>query len=170
MKLDRAGLFKARPIEWSVYTANSGAVSVNIQFKITAMYTEGKWQSWEDFTDVVVYGSYWVVKKDGTVNTGTVDQLARSIGWNGDLRATVSPVKDVEVQITVTEEDYEGKVQYKAGWMNPGDYIPMPQTSEKEIDILHGRFGSLLRAAAGAALEQQKKEKPPAKKDDDLPF
>jgi len=173
MKLDRAGLFKARPVEWSVFTADSGAVAINIQFRITAMYEGGEWQSWADYTEMIVYGAYWVVKKDKSINTGTVDQLAKSIGWNGDLRAVTTPVPDVEVQIAVKEDEYDGKTQYKAGWMNPGDYVPMPQTSEEDVSKLHGQFGSLLKAAAGAALEEQTKQKPPAGKKeegDDLPF
>lgn len=155
MKLDRAGIFKAKPIKWTLFKSDSGAVAINIEFKVTAQLVNHEWESWAEY-DATVWGAYWVVKKDQTINTQTVEQLARSIGWNGDLRALSTPVRsDIEVQITVKEDEYDGKTQYKAGWLNPGNYEPIDKPDEGDLDDLHGRFGSLLKAAAAAVRDKE---------------
>lgn len=152
--LDRAGIFKARPLSWAVRTFdNSQAVAVNMKFSIVAQLDGAEWVSWADCEEHVVYGSFFVIKKDGTINTQAVENLYAAIGWEGDLRqVAASPVPERIVQITVKAEEYQGKTQYKVAWINPEDYTPTPQgASEDDVSKLQARFGGLLRAAAAGA-------------------
>jgi len=149
--LDREGQFKAKPLSWNVYEAKSGAVAVNITFLITAQWNGSAWDDWSEYTSTCP-GAFYVVKKDGTINTVTVKQLAESLNWKGDLKEFLDVPPEVEVQITVKAEDYNGMTFYKAGWINPGDHVPSYGASPEAVGKLNVRFGSLLRAAAAAKL------------------
>lgn len=158
--LDREGQFKVKPLSWNVYNAKSGAVAINIDFLVTAQWNGSDWDSWADYEPHAVRGAYYVVKKDGAINSETVSQLVNCLGWNGELAAVLQVPPDVVVQVAVRAEEYNGLTVYKAGWMSAADSNPSYGASPAEVKALDGRFGSLLRAAAGMA-------KPPAAK---LPF
>lgn len=158
-KLEQTGIFRCKPLSWEVQEAKSGAVGINMSFLVIEELDGDKWLSWDSADDHMFWGTWWIVKKDGTVNQGAVDQLVKSLGWNGGLDSIVDPAPDTIVQVTVKEETYEGVTRYKGAWMNPADHTGgggggVDDNRKKE---LKGRFGSLLRAAAGAAMEGVKK-------------
>lgn len=166
-KLDRPGIFKARPFSWNVSTKDdSQSVAVALGFLVLSQLEGEEWVSWErdDVEPHHVYGYFYVVKRDGSINSTAVKQLVESLGWNGDLRSVTGEPPDVVVQITVKEETYNGKTQLKATWMNPGDYVPQPYgASEGDVAKLQSKFGPLLRAAAGGATKAKPAAKAPAK-------
>ena len=166
MWIDREGIFRAVPSEWIVEQAESGAIGINIKFAIIEYLENGQWVDWRKFGPYDVTGTYWVVKKDGAVNTVTVNQLVESLGWDGSFAHVDKDAPQVVVQIKVDQSEYNGKVYFKAGWMNPGDYAPEKKQLNPEIvKNLDSRFGSLLRAAAS-----QTKSKAVKANGDDLPF
>lgn len=166
--LDRSGIFKARPVSWKVKTfPNSNAVAISIEFAITAMLDGHDWQDWTSYIEHRCFGDFFVVKKDGSPNVKTIQQLSEALGWAGHFTAVFGMPPQNIVQITVKEESYNGKYYYKASWINPEDYAPFGVgADEQEVSALEARFGSLLRAAAGAA---QKKAPPPTKKPEPQP-
>lgn len=150
--IDREGIFKVRPREWWVRKADSNAVAVSFDFDILEQHNGTDWDSWAEYEQHTVFGDYWVVKKDGTINTAVVEQLAASIGWDGNLSAVQDTPPNVVAQITVKAETYEGKTRFKAGWMNPENFTPGPAgAAPEEVNQLQSQFGSLLRAAAAGA-------------------
>lgn len=153
MNLDRSGIFKARPATWKVKTfPNSQAVAISFEFVIVAQLDGSTWTDWTGYEPVRCFGDFFVVKKTGQPNVVTVQQLATSLGWNGDLRAVFGEPPDCVVQISVKEEVYEGKSYFKASWVNPEDYVPQGGgADEATVEQLQTRFGSLLRAAAAPA-------------------
>lgn len=174
-QLDRAGIFMARPLSWSVKTYDSQAIAIEFQFQILGQWNGEGWDSWREYEEYTVWGHFFVVKKDGSVNSTTVEQLARSLGWTGDLNAVVNQdVPSRAVQITVKEDIYKDQVRFKAGWMNHKDFVPTSQGADPEtVSGLNNRFGSLLRAAAASAkkdMPQEKDEPATPTDDDDLPF
>jgi len=165
-QLDRAGIFKALPVSWFVQTKDdSNTVAVVISFLITSQLDGSEWADWTQFEDHGITGYFYVVKRDGGVNTTTVDQLVWSLGWTGDLHEVAGmPVPAKEVQITVKEEAWEGRPQLKVSWINPGDHKPGPKSaSDADVKKVQARFGSLLRAAASSAASKPRKP-------DGLPF
>jgi len=173
-RLDRPGIFKAKPYEWVVRQAKeTKSVGINIGFLVLAEYgmvadekgeSSPQWTSWEDYEPHTVYGTWWIIKKDGKVNQAAVDQLVQCLGWNGDLASVGSQLPpELVVQINVKEEEYDGKVVCKAAWMNPEDYVPGPggATTEEVAKIAAG-YGSLLRAAAAGAAKRVGTPKPAA--------
>lgn len=176
-KLDRAGIFMAKPLSWAVKTYDSQSVAIEFEFKILGEWNGEGWNDWRDYDEYTVWGHYFVVKKDGSVNGATVEQLARSLGWDGDLNAVVNQeVPGRAVQITVKQDIYKDTVRYKAGWMNHKDFVPSSQGADAEtVGSLQGRFGSLLRAAAASVNKDQPATKAapveaPLNDEDDLPF
>lgn len=182
--IDRAGIFKARPTEWAVQpSANSQAVAVQVDFTITDQLDSatGAWASWADFEEHTARGYWYVIAKDGKVNQTAVDQLVKSLAWNGDLRLVTGAAPDVPVQITVTEETYNSRTRFRASWLNPGDFVPGGSggAPSEAVEKLAVQFGSLLRAAAAVATGGRRapapKPKPPDAperpiSDDDIPF
>lgn len=172
-RLDREGIFKARPVSWKVQTSGSTkSVGINVEFQIVAQLVEKRtaghgdivqdWESWEEYDAVGCYGTFWVIGKTGQQNVTAIEQLVVSGLWNGDLKSVLGPVPDVVVQITVKAEEYNGQVYHKAAWLNPEDHVPGPGGAGRdEVEKLSTQFGSLLRAAAAGA---KKGAKPPAPK------
>lgn len=161
-RLDRPGIFKARPVSWKVQTSTkSKSVGLNFEFEILAQLADGVdgngekisvWESWEGYDPVGVYGTIWVIGKEGKPNQNGIEQLVKSLGWDGDLRSVLGPVPDVVCQIQVKEEVFEGNTQLKVAWINPEDFVPSPGgASSDEVTQLSTQFGSLLRAAAAGA-------------------
>lgn len=162
-RLDRAGIFKAKPFQWGVRPSkNSKAVSVEIGFLIQAQLEGDTWTPWEGYDDYTVFGWFFIVKKDGGINTTQVEQLSKSLGWNGDLREFQKPAPDTVVQITVKENDFNGEITFKADWINPVDHIPGGGgAAPAEVNQLQSQFGSLLRAAASGAVKANPKPAAP---------
>ena len=155
-RLAQTGIFKAQVLSWGVRKANSGAIAVNFEFLIRSELENDTWASWDDFDQHTVYGDWWVVKKDGTINQGAVDQLVQVLGWNGDLNSIIGDPPALIVQIAVKDEEYDGKTRYKAAWMNPEDYQPAGVgEAPAEVQVIQNRFGGLLRAAAAASAQKQ---------------
>jgi len=166
MWIDREGIFKAVPSDWIVEQAESGAIGIKIKFAIIEYLENGQWADWRNFGPYDASGTYWVVKKDGTVNTVTVNQLVESLGWDGTFAHVDKEAPQVVVQIAVKQGTYNDKTFFKAGWMNPGDFTPEKKQLDPDIvKNLDSRFGSLLRAAAS-----QTKSKAVVANGDDLPF
>ncbi|MCE2456175.1 MAG: hypothetical protein J4G12_10270, partial [Gemmatimonadetes bacterium] len=173
--LDRDGLFKARLLSWSVYEAESGAVAVSCELHILEEWNGADWEDWSGYEDYRVFGNWWVIKRNGTVNASAVAQLRNSLGWDGSLDSVMGPPPGRTVQVVVRGEEYNGRVQHKASWMQPGDHKPNRGVDTDRVGQLQARFGSLLRAAAssGAApAATATAAVAPAKPDpdDDLPF
>jgi hypothetical protein len=153
VNIDREGIFKARLTTWAVKTfPNSQSVAVAIEFLIVSCLDGQEWSDWTSY-GCVARGDFFVVKKDGTPNVKTVQDLAASIGWDGSLKQIASrPMNPPEavVQVTVKEETYNGKSYFKVQWINPEDYTPNAGgVDASTASSLDARFGSLLRAAAG---------------------
>lgn len=164
-RLDRAGIFRARPLSWRMRNSDSSqAVAVSMEFLILEQLDGSKWASWSEYEEHNVYGDYYVVKKDGSVNATIVEQLVISLGWSGDLRDLAKAVPDVVVQITVKADEWGGQTRFKAEWLNPGDYVPQSNAaSTGSLDAAQARFGSLLRAAAAGAKPPAPTTPPPAR-------
>lgn len=164
-QIDRKGIFQAVPREWRVRTTdNSSAVAVSLDFDLLAQWNGTGWDDWSQYELHTAFGDYWVIKRDRTVNQGTVEQLAASLGWDGNLDSVHGDPPNVLVQITIKDETFQGKTRFKAGWMNPGDWSPGPAGAPpEEVSQLSSQFGSLLMAAAAGAAKQAKPVPAPAR-------
>ena len=181
-QLDREGRFRVTPAFAMLREAQSGAVGIQIDFKIVADWTGEEWRSWEGYDEYEVEGTFWVIKKDGGVNQSAVDQLTQVLGWSGSLDDLTFNTATV-VQVAVKAETYNEFTSYRASWLYPADADPLGgQVNDQRTSELQTRFGSLLRAAAGStsapaptpapapAANIKKSAFDLSKPDDDLPF
>ena len=161
-KLDRAGTFKARPVAMGLQNAKeSKSVAVWIEFQIIAQQENEGWTDWSGYEDHAIVGYFWIVKKDGSVNTRTVENLAEVLDWDGNPDTIMGDPPDIPVQITVAEDTYNGKTSLKVQWFNPVDYQGgIVSASPEQVKAINAQFGSLLRAAAGAARKTKAAPKP----------
>ena len=72
-QIDREGNFRGYITDYALAaskTDGSKATAIRIQFQITEYYNREteEWEDWSAF-DFSVYGSIWLVKKDGAINT-----------------------------------------------------------------------------------------------------
>lgn len=148
-RIDREGIFRAYPTAWRLKEIEGKqSKAVNIDFAITEELDGEAWNDWSGY-DVVASGDWWIISKEGKVNEKSIQQLAQSLGWEGDLLALTGPPPDVLVQISIKSEEYNGKTYFKASWMNPGDYVPQARTtSAEDVQRVGVQFSSLIRAAA----------------------
>ena len=179
--LDRIGRFRVEPIEWAVREAPSGAVGVGISFRVLEEWDtdQEEWRSWGEYEPYQVRGTWWVIKRDGTISQNGIDQLSGTFGWDGDLKTIGKSPPKGKAQVQVAPDEYRGKVEFRAEWLHGYDDDPTSSTggvNESRGKELDTRFGSLLRAAASsspkvkAPAPSAPDEKPIADPDDDLPF
>ena len=175
--LEWPGRYLAKPFEWWLREAASGAVGVHVGYKVLGKHEDGEWQDWREFGEYRVDGTVWIVKRDGTVNQIGVDQLRDVLGWDGRMELFSRPVPRGKIQIEVQAEEYKGAVDHRVNWIYPVDApIGSGTVAPGRQKELANRFGSLLRAAAGGSATPPiaAKAKAPAKPvddpDDPLPF
>jgi len=186
--LNQPGTFKAMPMGWDISKKDdSKSVAMVIQFHILeALGDDNQWQDWREYQPQEITGYFYVVKKDGNINTVQVEQLAKAIGWNGDISLGTlrNGPPEKACQIVVEWEEYNGKDRLKIKWINPEDYTPgLKQSDDSTVQNVAAVYGSQLRAAAAQHLPRAqpaaKKAAPPAKPkpatvqeapDEDLPF
>jgi hypothetical protein len=172
--MDRPGIFKAKVLEAFIQDSAdksepSKSVAVVFKFEILAALEANEWKDWSGFGPYAVTGYYYVLGKDGKPNQKTIEQLVKSLGWDGNLQSFVeenSKAIGRTVQITVEENNYNGKTTYRAGWMNHEDFAPGPKGVDADrLKSIQSESGSLLRAAAAAAAKPANAPAPPKPKE-----
>lgn len=159
-KLDREGVFRARPLEFGIAEGkdSSQSVGVAVRFKILAQYNapEGWDTMWENSYDVGVEGVFYIIKTDGQVIEDNIRRLIIALGWDGDLDSFLPANRDrwqpKDCQITVKNEPYQGQDRYRATWIS--DFAAEPggglfTIDPARISSIKNMHGAKLRAVAG---------------------
>ncbi len=89
--LDRSGTFQAEITDYCLMAPfKSGAIPVDITVRLTAMWDdndgddgEGGWVPWAEY-EMDATGLQWIIKKDGSLNESTVQNLIEFAGWDGN--------------------------------------------------------------------------------------
>lgn len=174
--LNRAGTFKAKPIEWSVRKNGTGSISLSVIFE-TREVRNG--EMWSQLPSGLVRGDFVVVKSTGASNDKVAEMLCITLGWGGSFgEVTSGPPYDSIVQIDVESEDYKGKTYYKAKWIrvehddSSGPNAPLDAGTLGDLDKVHG--ASLRKIAAEAKAKAPVVAPPvteaPATEYGDIPF
>ncbi len=152
-RIEREGTFVAYPA--GVYLKGfDGKLSTaaTFRFAISQEIVDGK------RIDIVeqrleVYGDYFIIGTNGQPNETACKQLAKSLGWNGDLASVdIANWDDKCVQIDVKRDEYEGTVRFKATWMRPWDATPSGGQGKLDVDAVRAinqRVGPQIRAMLG---------------------
>lgn len=156
--LEQVGIFQAMPIEGGIRTYDLKAVvAVEIKFLVIDWYSQeaGQFEKWID-PDTWVWGRFFVVGKNGQPNEFACRSLKAAFDWDGRLESlhTMQAYRDRIVQITVEQEEFEGKVRYGVAFLNNIDRPAeggAGNTGVEEVRSLDALHGSAFRALLGGA-------------------
>jgi hypothetical protein len=141
-------------------------VAIAIRFGIVHRWHPNEKQWSQDYPPgFYTEARVWVVKKDGSLNDASVANLQACKLWDGDWDKLAGPPPSVFVHLDVDQETYEGKVRWRANWVNPdadepraGGFSPVDQSL---LASLKQRFQGGTRAIAGGARGGQAPAPPP---------
>jgi len=164
---NREGLFNAYPADIGVdETGPNNLATCIISFRLyEELQASGEWAdcSGENF-DVTAY--FYLEKKDGALNTVTLESLKAALGWDGRdvFWLQEADLSQHPVQVKLAFEEYNGKTRLRVQYLNPygstggGGVTKADGAAQTAI---RNRLGSKLRAMAGPAQPAQAKSAPP---------
>lgn len=161
--LNRVGFHRARAISWTIEESKAPkkSVALVIRFAIlqhwdpeyeTPTGQVGAWSTdWSE--GWYVDHKAWVVGKEGELNAGAIERLAEVGLWDGDWDRVASPPPTDIFILDVKSEEYEGKAQIRAAWVNKNTDRPVQRgslapASNDLLESMRKRFPTA-RAAAG---------------------
>ena len=167
---NREGLFNAFPVQIGIdETGPNNLATCIINFKLyEELQPTGEWADCSgDNLDITGY--FYLEKKDGSLNTVTIDALKDSLGWDGrdPFWLQETDLSQHPVQVKLAFEEYGGKTRLKVAYLNPhgstgkGGVSKADDATRKSIT---NRLGSKLRATAGPAQAPAKAAGKPAAK------
>ncbi len=169
---NREGLFHAYPASIGIDEIGDHKLATCvINFSLFEEMIDGQWQSCED-ESLDITGWFFLEKKDGSVNSATIDSLKAALGWDGRdmfwLQDT--DLSQQPVQVRLAFEEYQGKNRIKVKFLNPYGAAPtggVTKADEGKRRALSARLGAKFRALAGGtpapAPKPAGKPTPPAK-------
>ena len=170
---NREGLFNAYPANIGVdETGPNNLATCIISFQLyEELQPDGEWADCSD-DNFDITGYFYLEKKDGALNTITIDSLKAALGWDGrdPFWLQETDLSEHPVQVKLAFEEYGGKTRLKVQFLNPygstggGGVSKADGTTRTAIG---NRLGSKLRALAGpgqpAAKPVASPKLPPAK-------
>jgi hypothetical protein len=153
-QLSQVGSVRGEIIEYGLFEPESGAVGVNIKVRIDEAY-DPETQQWDDWRqyDLETDGCIWVIKKDGTINKVSAENLMRAAGWDGNLESVArTQWQPKPVQVKVQTDDYNDTTRYRIAFVNEYDRVPSARIGNidpEKAKALQAKYGAPLRALAG---------------------
>jgi hypothetical protein len=165
---NREGLFNAYPVDIGIdETGPNNLATCIIRFKLyEELQPSGEWA--DCLTDNFdITGYFYLEKRDGSLNTVTIDALKNALGWDGrdPFRLQEVDLSQRAVQVKLAFEEYGGKTRLKVQYLNPfgstggGGVTKADDATRKSIT---NRLGPKFRATAGPAQAPATPAKPGA--------
>ena len=153
MNPDREGLFHAYPADIGVdETGPNKLATVVIEFTLFEELVNGGWVDCSP-EGLSILGYFYLEKKDGSVNTHSIDALKASLGWDGrdPFWLQENDLSQHPVQIKLGNEQYEGRQRLKVLFLNTygASGQSVPKGDDKVRHSIQTRLGGKLRAHAG---------------------
>jgi len=147
---NKDGTFKARPLEWGVKT--DGTPAFVVKYDLLEWWNGTGWEP--PGGDYQITGYHYPLKKNGTVNDVQYKALREALGWDGSSFQTLNDgdYSQIECQVRLGYEDYNGQQKLKVQFLNPIDYDPnfgVEKGDPQAVRSLDSQYGSLFRAMAG---------------------
>lgn len=149
--IDREGLFRGTVKDYQVKQHPSGTVGLHFVISVDEAWNGVAWEDWRQY-DLEATGEQFVIKKDGSVNTKTVESLVGAMGWDGSFISVANKTWIPRpAQFSVKADEWNGKAQFRLAYVNAWDHSKRNE-SHVEVDAaaLDARFGSQIRALASS--------------------
>jgi len=166
---NREGLFNAYPADVGVNeTGPNKLATCIINFRLyEELQPSGEWADCSD-EQFEVTGYFYLEKRDGSLNTITLDSLKSALGWDGrdPFWLQETDLSEHAVQVKLAFDEYNGKTRLKVQYLNPygstgGGGVKKAEGTAKTA--IRNRMGSKLRALAGPAQPATSKPAAPPK-------
>ncbi|HNQ22468.1 MAG TPA: hypothetical protein PKK06_05180 [Phycisphaerae bacterium] len=152
----REGLFNAYPAEIGIdETGPNNLATCIVRFELyEELQPSGEWEDCAD-EHWELTGYFYLEKKDGALNTITIDALKAALGWDGrdPFWLQETDLSAHAVQVKLGFEEYEGKTRIKVQYLNPfgssGGVVRKANDATRRT--ISNRLGSKLRALSGPA-------------------
>lgn len=161
------GTFRGTPVAWTVERADSGAVAIALRFSIKQKW-HGKETGWSQPwpSGYWTEARAWIIKKDGELNSESVENLRKCGIWNGEWDALAGDPPQATVHLEVGSETYGGKLRYRANWINPDADEPTSRRGFAPADPtllqeLKARFGPQTKAIGSSPTRHGPPPAPP---------
>jgi len=149
---NREGRFKARILDHGVDMTGPNKLATFVcQFHLVQEFIGDEWESVVEDFDIIGY--FYLEKRDGSLNTITIDNLQDAFGWDGREAMWLqdADMSHLVVQVKLGWETYDGKTRLKVQYVNEENATPMgvPCANEVTRRAISARLGAKLRANAG---------------------
>jgi hypothetical protein len=149
---NREGRFKANILEHGVAETGPNKLATLVcRFQLAQELINGEWEPVDEDFDITGY--FYLEKRDGTLNTVTIDSLKSAFGWDGrdPFWLQDSDFDGHFVQVKLAFETYDNKTRLKVQYVDAENATPtgVPQADDAARRSIGTRLGSKFRANAG---------------------
>ena len=168
-EIDRVGTFRGRIVEYGLQEASdtaSQSLGIVLRVEIDEAYNfeAEQWEDWKPF-QYDARGYVNLVKKDGSANDKSAENLCKCTGWNGSIGdIATGEWRPEAIQFTTKEDSFKDRVSYKIDFINEFNRTPGGGIKNIEPDkakALQMKYGTTFKAlAANVKRNQPPKDKP----------
>jgi hypothetical protein len=149
---NREGRFKAVILEHGVAeTGKNNLATFVCRFQLEDELVQNEWVHVDELLDITGY--FYLEKKDGSLNTITIDALKSAFGWDGrdPMWLQDADFEQLVVQVKLAFEEHNGRTRIKVKYVDAENASPkdVPQADDSMRRSIANRLGSKLRANAG---------------------
>lgn len=140
-RVEQAGKYSGRVLSTTIQVKKDGEVvssaSLVAALELYERFSTGS-KEWEALPEPATITAYLnLIKNDGSRNDTQWNSLEKALGWNGDPRLLMKSDRFAgkEVQVTVEQNEYQGKVSLKVAWINPVGGGVVKEAAKDEQDL-----------------------------------
>jgi hypothetical protein len=154
---DREGRFKAAITDHGVDETGPNKLATFVcGYQLCEELINGEWVPLDiQHGEMQIAGFHYLEKKDGSINTSTVEQLKSAFGWDGrdPMWLRDADFSQLTVQLTLEFEEYQGRSKLKVKWVDAADAAGSAVTKADDVTrrAISTRLGAKFRAMAGGS-------------------
>ena len=153
MLVNREGLFHAYICAIGVdETGPNNLATCTAQFHIFEELVADEWRDCSGEA-LEITGYFYLEKKDGSLNTNTIESLKAALGWDGrdPFWLQDADLGETAVQLKLGFEEYHGRQRIKVRFLNPygSEAAGVSKADDAARRSIGNRLGSKFRAHAG---------------------
>lgn len=165
MTPEKEGRYRSEITEHGVSeTGQNKLTTFSCRFRLLDEYVGGEWRPVDTIQEITGY--FYLEKRDGSLNTVTIDMLKDALGWDGrdPFWLQDAQLAGTIVQTKIGVEEYNGQRRMKVQYIDSADADPggVRRADESTRRAIETRLGAKFRANAGGTPAPAPKPSRPA--------